>query len=156
MLVNMTAKRRMTMADIKRAAKIAGSPYFERASVRFFGGDKNSGPFVGPGGIYFAQSNRAGHKVKHVTLEPFRINTVEDAASHTDAREQAKALARSSASQAAQAERALHATKKKSPAQLDREIAELLSKRATLDLTYEGRRAIPAVDKKLRSLGYKF
>ena len=75
---------------------------------------------MGPGGIYFAQSNRAGHKVKHVTLEPFRINTVEDAASHTDAREQAKALARSSPSQAARADQQEtsrhHATKKKSPA----------------------------------------
>lgn len=89
-------KQRMTMADIKHAAKSAGSPYFDRGSVRFFGGDTNSGPYVGTGGIYFAQSNNAGHRVKHVTLEPFRINTVQEAASHTAAREQAKVLARSS------------------------------------------------------------
>jgi hypothetical protein len=127
MLVGMTAKRRMTMADIKRAAEIAGSPYFERGSVRFFGGDKNSGPYVGPGGIYFAQSNRAGHKVKHVTLEPWSIHTAEDATSHVNAREQAKALARSSPSQAARAD---HATKK-SPAQLQREIDEVLAGKGT-------------------------
>jgi hypothetical protein len=123
MLVHMTAKRRMTMADIKRAAEIGGSPYFERGSVRFFGGDKNAGPYVGPGGIYFAQSNRAGHKVKHVTLEPWSIHTAEDATSHVNARERAKALARSSPSQAA---RAVHA-RKKTPAQLQREIDEALA-----------------------------
>lgn len=104
----------MTMADIKRAAKDAGSPYFDRASVRFFGGDTFGGPYVGAGGIYFAQSNRAGHKVKHVTLDPFRILSVADASSHADAREQAKALARSSHT--------------KTPSQLQREIDEVLAR----------------------------
>lgn len=88
-------KKRTTMSDIRYAAKNAGSSYFDRGNSRFFGGDKFAGPYEGPGGLFFVNSNNAGHMIKKVTLEPrFDIRTVERASSHADAREIAKEHAR--------------------------------------------------------------
>ena len=53
-----------TMAYVKAMVKERGSPYFDRASSRFFGGDTFYGPYVGPGGVFFVQVNRAGTKIK--------------------------------------------------------------------------------------------
>lgn len=77
---------RMTMADIRRAAKAADNPYFSRATTRFFGGDTFAGPYKGNGGLYFAQTNKAGPSVKKVTLHPFRITSVDKPESFAQAR----------------------------------------------------------------------
>ncbi len=62
-----TAKRRLTMADVKRLSLATGSPYFSRESSKFWGGDKFYGPYVGPGGTFFVQHNKAGWKIKELT-----------------------------------------------------------------------------------------
>lgn len=84
---------RMTMADVKRKSAATGSPYFSRQSSKFFGGDKFWGPYVGPGGVYFVQKNRAGISIKRQGPDG-DIHTAGYANNVEDARDQAKSLAR--------------------------------------------------------------
>jgi len=66
----------MTMADVKALANRAGSHYFDRGNSKFFGGDKFFGPYVGSGGIFFAQFNKSGWSIKELTAA-HRITTVD-------------------------------------------------------------------------------
>ena len=55
-----------TISYLKEMSRARGSPYFSRASSRFFGGDTFYGPYVGPGGVFFVQRNNAGITLKEV------------------------------------------------------------------------------------------
>ena len=63
---------RITMADVKRAnaryhrERGEDWSYFDRKTSRFFGGDKFTGPYVGLGGVFFVQKNKAGINIKRV------------------------------------------------------------------------------------------
>ena len=64
-----------TMAYVKEMSRSRGSPYFTKASSKFFGGDNLSGPYVGPGGVFFVQQNRAGISLKEVRVD-WSIDTI--------------------------------------------------------------------------------
>lgn len=64
------AKFKVTMADVRTANerfhKDRGDDFsfFDKKTVRPFGGDKFYGPYSGPGGTYFVVSNRFGLHIK--------------------------------------------------------------------------------------------
>lgn len=88
--------RRLTMAHIRHASLRSGSPYFERATTRYWGPEKFWGPYEGPGGVYFVKKNKAGISVEKFYPENGRIHNVDSMIEHVDdARERAKELARS-------------------------------------------------------------
>lgn len=88
------AKRRMTMADVKRRAAAAGSHYFDRGNSKFFGGDRFSGPYAGPGGVFFVQSNKSGISVRPVESDGRIGYLAGNYSSVVSARAAAKAMAK--------------------------------------------------------------
>lgn len=54
----------LTMADIKRRAKAAGSHYFDKGTKAAFGVDRFFGPYSGKGGTFFVQQNKTGWSIK--------------------------------------------------------------------------------------------
>ena len=68
-------RKGLTMAAIKEKSKQTGSPYFSRGSSQFFGRERFFGPYVGPGGIFFVQKNRAGVSLKEVRTD-WSIDTI--------------------------------------------------------------------------------
>jgi hypothetical protein len=50
--------RPWTMAQIKAAVRRAGGHWFDPGTMEFFSSRLESGPFVGPGGVYFVSSER--------------------------------------------------------------------------------------------------
>ena len=93
---------RVTMADVRSANRRHHRErgddfsYFDRKTSKFFGGDKFSGPYVGLGGTFFVQVNRAGIKIKRA-MPSGAIQNVFDTPDFTrvdDARSFAKKLAK--------------------------------------------------------------
>ena len=93
---------RITMPDVKRAnaryhrERNDDFSYFDRKTSKFFGGDKFSGPYVGLGGTFFVQQNKAGINIKRA-MPSGAIQSVYDAGSFRsveDARAAAKKLAK--------------------------------------------------------------
>jgi hypothetical protein len=92
------ASRGWTMASIKGRSIAAGSPFFSRDTRRFFGPEKFSGPYEGPGGVYFVKhSSRTGTVIYRFDPETGDIDFQRFAAEGealADVRNAAKALAR--------------------------------------------------------------
>lgn len=71
---------RMSMSDVKRAnaeyhaQRGETFTYFDRGTSRAFGGDKFWGPYVGPGGVFFAQHNSTGFSVMKMDFPSGRIS----------------------------------------------------------------------------------
>lgn len=87
--------RRLTMADIRHASLRSGSPYFDRATTRYWGPEKFYGPYSGPGGVFFVKKNKAGISIEKFSSETGRIHNVDSMINDLDdARERAKDLAR--------------------------------------------------------------
>lgn len=109
-----------TMASIKGRNTAAGQYFFSRDTRRFFGPEKFSGPYEGPGGVYFVKHHsRTGTTIYRFDPETGSIDFERFAAEGealADVREAAKALARgardnpSLAELRAGASRAYHAT----------------------------------------------
>ena len=52
----------MTLDQIKRENRLAGFYFFEPDAMRFFSSRCSEDVFAGPGGIYFASSERDNHR----------------------------------------------------------------------------------------------
>ena len=89
-------RSRFTMADIKRRNAAAGWFFFSRATTKFFGPEKFSGPYEGPGGVFFVKTGaRTGVKVCQFDPRTGEVDHVEwDAGSTEKGREIAKSRAR--------------------------------------------------------------
>lgn len=82
-----------TMAYVKEMVRNSGSHFFDRSTMRFFGGDTSYGPYVGPGGVFFVQANRAGISVREV-FPDWHVSTAIKMNSLDEARKYAQNLAK--------------------------------------------------------------
>lgn len=71
------------METVRKAAKAAGSHFFDRDTMRLFGSRVPAFAVAGPGGTFFATSERPPHGPRAYTVRqvhlgpgPFRISTV--------------------------------------------------------------------------------
>ena len=64
-----------TMAYVKAMSRDTGSPFFDRATSRYWGPEKHFGPYVGPGGVFFVTQNRAGVSLREVRPD-WSIHTI--------------------------------------------------------------------------------
>lgn len=94
----LTAKK-PTMADVKRAnveyhrRRGESWSFFDPGNKRVFGTDKFSGPYAGPGGVFFVVSNKAGTSAKRVEASGNIEHVAVDAVGLIEHRNAAKRLA---------------------------------------------------------------
>lgn len=94
----LTAKK-PSMADVKRAnveyhrRRGESWSFFDPGNKRVFGVDKFSGPYAGPGGVFFVVSNKAGTSAKRVEASGNIEHVAVDAVGLIEYRSAAKKLA---------------------------------------------------------------
>lgn len=98
-----------SMAYVKEMSRRIGSPFFDRATTRFFAPEKQYGPYVGPGGVFFVTQNRSGISLREVATD-WSIDTIGRVDAGLDAiREEAQLRARAARGRPTWAERQTYA-----------------------------------------------
>lgn len=64
------------MADIKARNAASGGFFFSKDTTKFFGPEKNYGPYVGPGGVFFVTSGKTGWKIRQFNPSTGGIKSV--------------------------------------------------------------------------------